>query len=275
MKFRLRDRIALAVYSVIGLAVSIALGCVAYLLFNGTIKAYISLLGYVGTVVGSFAVALVMLVYSLCMLRLAFRHKPKKDRNSVTVQTTAQGNGEVRVSVQALDALVKQAIAGNSEGVADIKTSIVNHDDSISVKIDMSLHADAHIPNITMLLQSSVKSFIEEFSGIAVRDVSIMVKTIVPVMPQLAIEERPAPVVLEDSEHCETPAPQLQPIVEPEEEPAAPEPTVAEEQAEEAVPAEESAQEEFEAEEIAAEEAAEVCGEIMPETEEEQAQEET
>lgn len=210
MKFRLRDRIALAIYSIIGVCVSAVLGYAAVLLYNGTLDMRMPLLGYAGTVIGAFAAALLLLVYSLCMLRLALKHKPKKDRNSVTVQTTQQGNGEVRVSVQALDALVKQAVAGNSDGVADIKTSIVNHDDSISVKIDMSLHGDAHIPNITMLLQSSVKSFIEEFSGIAVRDVSIMVKTIVPVMPQLAIEEKPAPVVLDESEHMEMPAPNLE-----------------------------------------------------------------
>lgn len=214
MNFRVRDRIALAIYSIIGLCISAVFACIAFLLYNGTLSVQLPLIGYAGTVIGAFVLALFMLIYSLCMLRLSFRHKPKKDRNSVTVQNTQQGNGEVRVSVQALDALVKQAVAGNSEGVADIKTNIVNHDDSISVKIEMSLHGDAHIPNITMLLQSSIKNYIEEFSGIAVRDVSIMVKTIIPVMPQLAIEEKPSPVVLEENEHREMPAPQLEPTVE-------------------------------------------------------------
>lgn len=208
MNFRVRDRVALAIYSLCGLGVAVLVAFMGYLLYTGTINIRLPLLGYAGTVIGAFAASVVMLVYSLCMLRLALRRKPKKDRNSVTLQGTEQGNGEVRVSVQALDALVKQAIAGNSEGVADIKTNIINHDDSISVKIEMSLHGDAHIPNITMLLQSTIKSFIEEFSGIAVRDVSIMVKTIIPVMPQLAIEEgaKREPLVLEENEVSAVPA---------------------------------------------------------------------
>lgn len=216
MNFRVKDRVALAIYSLCGLGAALLVAYMGYMLYTGEISARLPLLGYAGTVIGAFAMAVVMLVYSLCMLRLAFRRKPKKDRNSVAVQNNQLGNGEVRISVQALDALVKQAIAGNSEGVADIKTSIVNHDDSISVKIEMGLHGDAHIPNITMLLQSSIKSFIEEYSGIAVRDVSIMVKTIIPVMPQLAIGDNasPEPVVLEAEEQAEIAPPQVQPIEE-------------------------------------------------------------
>ena len=209
MNLRLKDRIGLAVYSLCGMGAAVLTGYLGYLLFTGRVSVRVPLLGYVGSVFGSFAVAIIMLVYSLCMLRLALRRKSKKDRNSVAVQNTQQGNGEVRVSLQALDALVKQAIAGNSEGVADIKTSIVNHDDSISVKIEMGLHGDAHIPNITMLLQGTIKSFIEEYSGIAVRDVSIMVKTIIPVMPQLAIEKK-EPVVIEAEEQENLAAPQVQ-----------------------------------------------------------------
>lgn len=209
MKFRLRDRIALAIYSLLGFVAAALFAGVGYLLYTGMLHVQLPLLGRAGSMIAANVLAVIMLIYSAFMLRLAFKHKPKKDKNSVTVATSEQGNGEVRVSVQALDALVKQAVAGNNEGVADIKTSIVNHDDSISVKIDMSLHGDAHIPNITMLLQSSIKSYIEEFSGIAVRDVFIMVKTIVPVLPQLAIEEKSAPVVLEENEHREMPAPQL------------------------------------------------------------------
>ena len=72
-----------------------------------------------------------------------------------------------------------------------MKTSIVNHEDSISVNIDMTLESDVHIPNVTMLLQRSIKNFIEEYSGIAVRDVTIVVSKIVEVTPRppLALEE--------------------------------------------------------------------------------------
>ena len=117
MNLRLKDRIGLAVYSLCGMGAAVLTGYLGYLLFTGRVSVRVPLLGYVGSVFGSFAVAIIMLVYSLCMLRLALRRKSKKDRNSVAVQNTQQGNGEVRVSLQALDALVKQAIAAGA--VAD------------------------------------------------------------------------------------------------------------------------------------------------------------
>jgi uncharacterized alkaline shock family protein YloU len=90
-----------------------------------------------------------------------------------------------------MDTLVKQAIA-HDEGVVDIKTAIVNHEDSISVNIDMTLASDVHIPNVTMMMQRTIKNFIEEFSGIAVREVTIMVSKIIEVTPQppLALPEK-------------------------------------------------------------------------------------
>lgn len=188
MNIRIRDRIALAIYSIITMAISACAG--AYCVnryWNGDMPS-MRLAIYA-------ACTVVVFLLSICTLRMAFRHRQKKDRNSVTVQNNESGNGEVRVSVQALDALVKQAVVGHTDGVADIKTRIVNHEDSISVKIEMSLNGDVHIPNITMLLQGTIKGFIEEFSGIAVRDVSIIVNTIIPVPPQLSIVEQSKPSV--------------------------------------------------------------------------------
>ncbi len=245
MNIRVRDRIALALYSLLAIGGSVALGWYAVFKRGFDIESLI-LCG----------VALLGFVFGICTLRMAFRHRKRKDRNSVTVQNNEHGNGEVRVSVQALDALVKQAIVGHTDGVADIKTRIINHEDSISVKIEMSLNGDVHIPNITLLLQGTIKSFIEEFSGIAVRDVSIMVNTIIPVTPQLAMPAQAAPevVVLTEEEHAELPVAE---ISRPQEEAAA-----------------QDAQEETaESDVVFAEEAQEVCEIAAEETAEEPAEE--
>ena len=179
MKFRVFDRIALVIGAIAGITVSLVFGFTIYT-NDVPFRSF--------TLVWLF-MCLLLLIGSLFSFRLAFR-RGVKNKKSVSVQNTEQGNGEVRVSVQALETLIKQAIAGNSDGVADIKTSIDNFGGSISVQIEMSLNGDAHIPNVTMLLQSAIKGFVEEYAGIVVRDVSIMVKTIIPVMPQLAIAEK-------------------------------------------------------------------------------------
>lgn len=174
------------------------------------------------------ALLLVLIVWSVHLVALAFQHERRKDRGSVSIQNT--GDGAVRISVQAMDALVRQAI-GETEGVLDLKTKVVNHEDSITVKINMALSADSHIPNVTMMMQRNVKRFIEEFSGIAVREVVVLVSEIREVVSAI-----PAP--REDESAANVKPVYVEPISEPEDAEIAP-------QREDAVPvAPEGAEEE-------------------------------
>ena len=93
-----------------------------------------------------------------------------------------------------MDALVRRAI-GESEGVLDIRTKVINHEDSVTVEIKMALSADSHIPNVTMVMQRNIRRYIEEFSGIAVREVLVLVNEIretVPAIPAPKAEPEPA-----------------------------------------------------------------------------------
>jgi len=190
MKMKIWDRIVLALYALLGLAlvgwcgVSIVAPALA-----DEITALLRDAWQTNTVlmIVMCAAALVLVVWTVRIFLLAFKHEPRKDKSSVAIQNTE--NGAVRVSVAAVDALVRQAI-GNSEGVMEVKSKIFNHEDSISVKVEMTLAGNAHIPNVTMLLQRNIKAFIEEFSGIAVRDVSVLVTSIVPVEGPVAIAEK-------------------------------------------------------------------------------------
>jgi uncharacterized alkaline shock family protein YloU len=177
--------------------------------------------------------AAVYCAWSIYLIVNALSRKPRVDKSSVSLQSGETGS--VRVSISALDTLVKEAVS-NVKGVGEIKTYIINHEDSITVKIEMELLSEEHIPNVTMLMQRDIKSFIEEYSGIAVREVSIMVLAIkITEKPQLRqdeaiIEISPAVYVEEDPPEAE--------IYEPEEprearEPEEPEFESADEQIEE------------------------------------------
>ncbi|MDL2206181.1 alkaline shock response membrane anchor protein AmaP, partial [Eubacteriales bacterium OttesenSCG-928-N13] len=209
MKLKFRDRLLLALYAVIGILATLGLASAAYLaLFGDLLHIKLGDVFYLSNDILSktiiVALVLIMLAWSIWVLMLAFRHKPKLDKSSVSVQNTE--NGSVRISVQAMDVLVRQAI-GNTEGVVDIKTRIINHEDSITVKVDMTLDSDVHIPNVTMLMQRSVKNFIEEYSGIAVREVTILVSKIIEVTPHppLALESKgdKAPEIIDQPDAME------------------------------------------------------------------------
>ncbi len=222
MKMSFLERLLLAVTGILGVFFAAALGVIAYARNQLEIRLgdYILNLEHgVLWVVLIGVIALIALIWGLKLLSLAFKREPKLDRSSVSVQHTE--NGSVRISVAAMDTLVKQAIA-HDEGVVDIKTSIINHEDSISVSIDMTLASDVHIPNVTMTMQRSIKNFIEEFSGIAVREVSIVVSKIIEVTPQPPLhlsKPEPARVLAESSQpklSQTLPAePQPEPVFEP------------------------------------------------------------
>lgn len=204
MKIKLYERIAMVIYAVLGLACTACIGLAIWMpgLFSDD--------WLWGFVIGGL-VAVILL--SIRSLRMAFRREPGPDKTSVSVQNTEDGS--VRISVQAMDTLVKQAI-GHTEGVAAIKTHIINHEDSITVQIEMTLESDVHIPNITMLMQRSIKNFIEEYSGIAVREVTVMITDIVTITPQppLALEEKKPDPVLEQAADFVDEAPETKPEAE-------------------------------------------------------------
>lgn len=191
MKMKVIDRILLALYGFLGALLLAAAGvCRIWPQvgeeLGGLLDSYTAEVWFQVVV---WVLLAVLLAWSVQMIVLAFRHEPRKERGSVSVQNA--GDGAVRISVSAMDTLVRQAI-GQVDGVVGIKTRIVNHEDSITVNIDMALTSDARIPNITMLMQRNIKRFIEEFSGIAVREVVILVSEIQAV-------EAPVPPVLDDS----------------------------------------------------------------------------
>ena len=134
MKMNFFERLLLAVTGILGVFFAAALGVVAYYgdQLGLTLGDYrLTLKSGVWPAVVLGVIALIALVWGLKLLALAFKREPRRDRSSVSVQNTE--NGSVRISVAAMDTLVKQAIA-HDEGVVDIKTSII-----IGIRIDTTI----------------------------------------------------------------------------------------------------------------------------------------
>ena len=182
-KFKASDRIFIGLQALVCFLCAAAVGLLTY--YRRELRLDVGEHAWVLPDHWSVAPIMVLIATALAfcgirLLILAFANHAKFDKSSVAIQNAE--NGSVRVSVQAMDMLVKQAVA-QTEGVADVKTRIENHEDSISVHVEMALNSDVYIPNTTMLMQHKIKSFIEEYSGIAVREVTIMVNKIMEVQP--------------------------------------------------------------------------------------------
>lgn len=172
MKMRFFNRLLLALYALAWLLAlaATAMGFLAPGVFQPVldiIKRALDALPWL-----PYALLGLMAVWSLGMFCMAFKRDKRGVKDNVALQNTE--NGAVNIAVGALETMVQEAI-GRSDEVLELKSQVVNHEDSITVQVRMVLSSSAHIPNVTMLMQRNIKRFIEEFSGIAVREVVITV----------------------------------------------------------------------------------------------------
>ncbi len=228
MKIKLKkiDQVFLAIFAVLGLisliVLSLSLGIhsvgqgIANLAWNSRL---VNVLGWI------VFLGLIAWITRLVVMRL--KGGPGVFSESTQVQDTEQGS--VRVSVRAMETLVRRAVA-QTDGILDSNIRINNTETDIAVEIDMVVGIETHVPAVTALLQRNVKGIVEEFAGIAVRDVVVLVTEIrdnaPAALPAPADETAAVVVVPEQVEHVaeESAAEAEEPVAEaeePVEEPAA------------------------------------------------------
>lgn len=255
MKIKLKkvDQVFLAIFAVLGLislivfSLSLGIHAVAQGIANmAWDQPLVNVLGWI------VFLGLIAWITRLVVMRL--KGGPGVFSESTQVQDTEQGS--VRVSVRAMETLVRRAVA-QTDGILDSSIRINNTETDIAVEIDMVVGIETHVPAVTALLQRNVKGIVEEFAGIAVRDVVVLVTEIrdnAPAALPAPADETAAVVVMpEQVEHvAEEPAAEA---AASEEEPAAEAEDAEEEASDEAgVIVEETAAEEAAAEEAAASE---------------------
>lgn len=192
MKMKVIDRIFLGAYALVSaLALFVLLVCV---ISSGAAMVLMNL-GFASRIVLSVLLA-ALIAGAVYLIMMAFRPEGSAPSSSAAVQESNEGS--VRVSVRAMETLARHAIE-QTEGVLDSKLRIINHDDSVRVEIDIAIGIETHVPAVTAMLQRNVKGIVEEFSGIAVREVVVLVTEIrnnAPVALPAPKEEQAKPVVI-------------------------------------------------------------------------------
>lgn len=207
------DRILIACYAVMGaLALLVSGVCVVAPEVAGNLGLAVQavLTNSIMLQILSVLLVIVMLAWSVRLVMLAVQREGSAPSSSASVQESA--NGAVRVSVRAMETLVRRAVE-QTDGVLESKIRINNHDDSVSVEIDMVAGIESHVPAVTAILQRNVKGIVEEFSGIAVREVVVLVTDIrdnaPPALPAPKDESAQTVVVVPEAvevSHAEEPA---------------------------------------------------------------------
>lgn len=131
-----------------------------------------------GRCVGIISYMLLGIYVLLAFLTVTFifsGSKNRRDRGFITVDSSE--SGRTRIAVGAVDQMIRQAVR-NVEGVVDMKSSIINCEDAISINANVTIASDAHVPTVTMNLQRAVRSYIELNCGVAVREICVNVNAL-------------------------------------------------------------------------------------------------
>ncbi len=121
------------------------------------------------------ALCIYALLSVLSALLLFSSSERREDRGFITVDSS--DTGRTRIAIGAVEQMIRQAVRG-VDGVADMKTSITNNEDAISISCSVALASGAHVPTVTMNMQRAIRSYIELNCGVAVRDISVSVHTL-------------------------------------------------------------------------------------------------
>jgi len=190
MKLRLYERFLTALFALAGIVLGVFL-CVCMF--------YPPLVGAADAVANNAKVIVlaclgVWVVLGAYALYVSLKFKRSRHTGFVSVQNSDQG--DVLISVSALHSLASKAVA-NIDGVTCKDVRVVEHSDSVSLRLRMTIKGDYNIPNTTTEMQRAIRTHIETHSGIAVRDVKVIITDIITA-PEMIVSKPVASVQNEE-----------------------------------------------------------------------------
>jgi len=180
MKMRMGDRILLSIYVLVVIALSLGLLCIAMNIIPlSDFKGLIAGLDYNGPfILVALSISLVLLAASV---RLLTAGTSRKKPASAVLKTTDLGM--IRVSVNTLDTLTQKAVQSFQEVRDVVSTVLPEADEGVRIKLKITIMPDVRMPELTQNIQEKVKKYVEEMSGIAVREVLVYIDNLTVARP--------------------------------------------------------------------------------------------
>lgn len=156
-------------------------GCVALLLGKLTFDPFMSALeaaSFMGFRTRAILVAAAVVLALLAILLIAIILPARKKRSS-SFAIQHNENGTVRISLKALETLVRKCLDQHAE-LKVVTSSLFSDEESIRVDIHITLQSDISMPLAISALQKQVKKYVEACSGVAVQEVRVFVDGTTP-----------------------------------------------------------------------------------------------
>ncbi len=120
------------------------------------------------------AVGAALLLIALILFSLGLR----KSRKPATAVLKGSEYGEVQISITAIENMVLRVVQ-QTKGIKDVSRSVSFTPDGLVVQVRIRVLPDVPMPGVTSELQSKVKEYVEEITGITVHEVKVDVENIV------------------------------------------------------------------------------------------------
>ena len=178
MKTSFWDKVLMFLYVLIALAfaVCMALRSFGVDLLGGMFAGLEHTAGhFLSVLIGLGLTAIVVLLSAYMVMMIFGRNKKRVPASFITVNS--EDGAQVHMSLTALSQMARQAI-GRVPDVKEMKIGVSNEGEEVSVTVDLTLKANAHVPTVTRNMQKAIRTSIESNCGVAVRDVEIVVSSL-------------------------------------------------------------------------------------------------
>lgn len=121
-------------------------------------------------------IALIIVLLAVFTIREITPAKKQRVRYISLVNTD---KGDVKLAVDAINGIVQQSLT-NFSGIENTKIGVSGNPDSVDINLTTDFDEGTHLPSLTANMQDTIKRYIESNCGVAVRNVSITVGSMIP-----------------------------------------------------------------------------------------------
>jgi uncharacterized alkaline shock family protein YloU/uncharacterized membrane protein len=178
MKIKPIDRVISIVLAIIIVIVAIAIALIGFNVISEPVMQGVIGVVY-STSINGVILAAIGIVLLLLALRLIFTGEKRPGMPaSALIKVTDIGITEI--SFAGIDSMVQKHCRANArirECISSIR-AVEGSRDSVSIMLRLSLMPESNVPELTSELQKSLKQYVEDYSGINVVEVRVLVESV-------------------------------------------------------------------------------------------------
>ena len=173
MKHPVRDRILIFIGAVLFVAAAAALVLTTLNIIPAEFiaRAVAFVQGGLVRKVIAWAVALVLVLFALCLVGIILPGRSKRKQPFATIDGE---NGAVNISIKAIESLVNKCLQAHPE-LKVVSSSIFSDGDSVRITLHITLLEDISIPLAVSALQKEIRQYVQSCAGVEIDDVRVFV----------------------------------------------------------------------------------------------------